>query len=53
MAKITPEKLLKTLKNIQAHLNNKQPLEGIVQVDADSKSKAEAALRKMIEIVDG
>lgn len=53
MAKITPEKLLKTLQSVYSHLQKNTALEGIMQVHESIKSDAAKALHKMIEIVEG
>ncbi len=52
MAKITLEKLLKSLLSVQSHLQNKSDLKGVVQVAEKTKTNAYKALRKMIEIVE-
>ena len=52
MAKITLEKLLKSLQSVQSHLQTKADLKGIVQVVEKTKTNAYKALHKMIEIVE-
>jgi quinolinate synthase len=52
MAKITSDKLLKTLKSIRSNSKKNKALAGIVQVEESMKTDAAKALRKMIDIVE-
>lgn len=51
MAKITPELLLNTLRNVKQHIENGVPLENVVTVEAQYKKFAAQSLRQMIDIV--